>query len=347
MEEERYSEISNDEAVIKLVGKISLEFPNLFQQDLQKQIKLKEIIEEGLYEYDVVTRCKELITSDLDEKISYYINVRRLENLSEKTLYNYKLILNKFAECFHKPLSSITTNDIRMYLALYKNQGVEASTINGKIFCLSKFFGFCLNEGYIQVNPMSRIKITKVPKRLKRVLSEEELEMLRNACSSVRESALIEIGFSTGCRISEVSDANISDIDFQNRRMVVIGKGDKQREVYFNTKCKMLLQEYIRTRKSKDNEDALFVGIKEPYNRLKTRAIQVILDKIKAKAGLSEADYITFHGLRRACGSYLINHQAPLEDIRQILGHESPSTTILYSQLNKEHIRHTYNMSMQ
>jgi len=347
MEEERYNEISNDEAVIKLVGKISMEYPELFLKNLQQQIKLKEIIEEGLYEYDVVTRCKELITSDLDEKISYYLNVRRLEGISEATIYNYQLTLNKFSECFHKPLSSITTNDIRMWLAVYKSKNIEASTLNGKIFCLSKFFNFCLCEGYIQVNPMSRIKISKVPKRLKHVLSEEELEMLRNGCSTIRESALIEIGFSTGCRISEVSDANISDIDFENRRMMVIGKGDKQREVYFSTKCKMLLQEYIKTRKSKDNENALFVGIKEPYKRLKTRAIQVILDKIKANAGLSEADYITFHGLRRACGSYLINHQAPLEDIRQILGHESPSTTILYSQLNKEHIRHTYNMSMQ
>lgn len=345
MEEERYNEINNDEAVIKLVGKISLEFPE-FQQNLQEQIKLKEIIEQGLYQYDVITRCKDLITSDIDERISYYLSVRKLDGLSMKTLYNYSLILNKFAECFHKPINSITTNDIRLWLSLYKNKGVKPSTLNAQIFCLSKFFTFLLNEGIIQMNPMSRINVTKVPIRLKRVMSQEELEMLRNACKTVRESALIEIGFSTGCRISEVSDASISDIDFENRRMVVIGKGDKQREVYFSVKCRMLLQEYIKTRKCKENENSLFVGIKEPYNRLKPRAIQVILDKIKTRAELSDAKHITFHGLRRACGSYLINHQAPLEDIRQILGHSNPSTTLLYSQLNKEHVRHTYNISM-
>lgn len=134
----------NDEAIIRIIGKITIAFSEF--EDFQEQIKLKEVLDEAFYGYDVMTTCTSLITSDILEKVQIYIAVRKLEGLSKNTLYNYQLILTKFADYFHKPLSSITAMDIRMWLAIYKNQGVQASTINEKIFILSTFFSWLVNE---------------------------------------------------------------------------------------------------------------------------------------------------------------------------------------------------------
>ena len=341
---DKLSRNCNDELIIKIIGKLTLEF-YLFQ-DLERQRKLKEKLDEALYGYDIFTTCKSLITSDIEEKMQIYIARRRLEGLSERTLYNYQSIIIKFAEFFHKPISSITSMDIRMWLAIYKNNNIKESTINGKIFCLSKFFQFLIDEEYLSKNPMNKIKITKIPKRLKKVMSDEQMELLRNACLSIRDKLLIEFALSTGCRVSEISTANISNIDWNNRSISVIGKGNKERIVYFTTKTKMLLKQYIDGREEHEEHDALFLGVKFPYERIKTRSLQLIFDKIKDRAGLSDINFITIHGCRRKFATLEISHGVKLEHIQKMLGHESPETTLRYAQISNDNLKYIYDSSM-
>jgi integrase/recombinase XerD len=344
MKYEYQSKNCNDEVVIKLIGKLTLEFEEF--QDFQKQIKLKEVLEQGLYGYDIMSQSNALLASDIEEKMQIYIATRRLEGLSEKTLYNYQLILNKFAEYFHKPLSSITTMDIRMWLAIDKNNGSKESTINSKIFCLNKFFKFLIDEEYIFKNPMNKIKITKIPKRLKKVMNNEQMELLKDGCANIREKALIYFALTTGCRVGEIVSSNISSINWNEKSITVIGKGDKERKVYFTTKTKMLLEQYIKEREEFKEHDALFIGEKFPYKRISSRTIQLIFSKIKARVGLSNVEFITMHGCRRKFATMEISHGVKLEYIQKLLGHSSPETTLRYAQISDDNLKHIYETSM-
>ncbi|MFT8349491.1 tyrosine-type recombinase/integrase [Clostridium saccharoperbutylacetonicum] len=345
MVEEAYKQPRNDEAIIKLVGRLTLKFPQFFE-DLETQRQLKSTLDEALYNYEIHSKCTDLIVSDIEEKMQIYIACRRLEGLSEKTLSNYQGILIKFAQFFHKPLSSITSMDIRMWLGVYKNQGIKESTINSKIFCLSKFFKFLLDEEYISKNPMATIKITKIPKRLKKVMNDEQMELLRNGCESTRDKLLIEFALTTGCRVGEIATASISNINWSDKSITVIGKGDKERLVYFTTKTKMLIEQYLKEREEHEEHDALFVGTKFPFKRIKTRAMQLIMNKVKDRAGLGDVEFITMHGCRRKFATMEISHGVKLEYIQKLMGHESCETTLRYAQISDNNLKHIYEASM-
>lgn len=251
----------NEEFIVKAIGKLTLEFGF----DWQDQRKINEILHLALYGYDVMTTETSLIGSDIEEKIMLYLQVKKLEHYSKATLQNYFYTLRKFESFIKKPIATVTKNDIRFFLAnCYPN--CKASIINSKIFCLKGFFQWLTDEEIIPKNPARLIKDTKIPKRLRKSLTVEELEKLRISCNTDRERAILEFIFATGCRVSEVVNVNISDIDFNSNRLKVIGKGDKQRIVYINNKTKVYLLKYLNTRK--DNNPALFISEKFPYDRM-------------------------------------------------------------------------------
>jgi integrase/recombinase XerD len=330
-----YKTNSNDEVIIKILGKLSLEVPML--SDLQEQLKVKKVLEEVLYNYDVMTKETSLVAGDIIEKARIYIATKRLEGLSEHTLYNYELILSNLATFLVKPVSGITTMDLRMYLSMY-SQGKKDTTINSQISALKSFFSWLQDEEYIVKNPMKKIKLTKVPKRLRNALSEEEVELLRQACETPREHALLEFLVSSGTRLSEVVGINKKDIDWNDMSLLVIGKGDKQRKVFFNTKAKILLQKYLDTRT--DSNPALFVTSKRPYGRLGGRSIERAIDKISIRARIDKSIYP--HLFRHTMATTSLNKGMPLEVLQALLGHEEPGTTQRYASLNGDIVKHEY-----
>lgn len=333
-----------DEAIIRMIGKITLQFDEF--QNLEKQRQLKVTLEESLYGYDITAQSKELICSDLDEKINTYLLVRKIEGIADKTIYNYKLILNKFADCFStKTISMITSMDIRYFLAIYKKENdVKNSTLNSFIFCLKKFFAYLIDNDVIIKNPMNQIKEIKVEKRLKKIMSDEQLEILKINCKNIKEKLLVEFAVSTGCRISEIANANIDNINWNEKSISIIGKGNKERIVYFNTKTKLLLEKYLKDRKELDEHKALFLSDKFPYQRIKSRALQLILSNIKTKADLQDYEYITMHGFRRKFATNNISHGMKLEYIQKILGHSNPETTLIYARISDKNIKSAYDM---
>ena len=336
MYEDAFKSNCNDEAVIKIVGKLCIEFKEL-EEDLQKQIKVRNVIEEALYNYDVMTKENSLVASDIEDKIRMFLAVKKLDGLSPLTLYNYNLNLLKLAEILRKPINSITTNDLRMYLA-YTCKDKKPSTVNTQISMLKSFFTWLLNEEYIVKNPMAKIKQTKVSKKLRGFLNQEELEILRENCLSLREKALFEFLFSTGCRLDELYKTNIDDINWNERSLHVIGKGTKERIVYFTVKCKIYLQNYLSSRK--DNNPALFVTSKKPHGRLGKRSIQREINKIAHRSGLNKSVFP--HLLRHSMATAAINNGISITTVQRLLGHESPETTLIYADLNQDTIKQEY-----
>lgn len=323
--------LANDEIIIRIVGKLTLEFTDI------DQLKVREIIEEVLYKYDVVPQEVGLVVSDVEDKLQIYLAVKKLDGLSIRTLKNYNYNLIKFSDMLRKPLATVTTMDIRMFLA-NRCKNMKPSSTNEQMFVLKSFFSWLFIEEYIPKNPTLKLKPTKEPSRLRHALSVDEIEILRQKCENIREKALLEFTYSSGCRLAEIVGIDKEDINWTNKTLKVIGKGNKERVVCFNTKAKYLLQEYLLSRN--DNNPALFVCNKGEHTRLGKRSIQREITIIAERANLGKAIYP--HLLRHSIATHLLAAGMALHNVQALLGHSDPKTTEIYAETSIESVVYEY-----
>lgn len=302
--------------------------------------KMRAVLDESFNGYSVEKESYDLVVSDLKEKIKYFLASKKIDGVKMNTLYNYNLKLQHFADRVVKPCSMITTHDIRYYLALISQEKVlKESTMATNFSVLKSFFAWLSNEEIIDKDPMRKLKTPSLNKRnLRKALSGEELEKVRNACNTLREKALVEFLSSSGCRVSELQQLNILDLDLNERSVEVLGKGDKKRVVYFSPRAKLFIQEYINSRK--DKNPALFVSYRAPYMRLGARAIQLEIKRLGEEAKLNRK--VHPHLLRHTFATLALNSGMDITVIQSILGHESVATTQIYTSLNKDHIKSEY-----
>lgn len=298
-----------------------------------------EAINGILKDYTILREAEEE-KSDLKKRIWYYLGAKRIDGLSPRTLNNYKYTLEGFAERVNKGVSKITTDDIRGYITyLSETRNLKETSLQTHINTLRAFFGWLYVEEKIKKNPMLKIHSLKIDKKSARqALSAEELERLRDACTGYREKALVEFLVSSGCRLSEVAQLRVEDLNLNDRTVVVTGKGDKDRLVYFSVRARLMLQEYVRERKG---GTGLFVSSKTPYLPLKQRAIQRIVHAISERAGL--AGRVHPHLLRHTFATLALNSGMDVTVIQRLLGHEDIATTQIYAAMNEDVIKHQYN----
>lgn len=277
------------------------------------------------------------MASDIEERMMIFLASKKLEGRSGITLYNYMLILRKFAAYVIKPTSTINVMDIRMFLAA-TTKDLKPSSINTVMSCLKSFFGWLENEEYISKNPTKKLQPYKLPKRMRKSLTVEELEKLRYACVTPRERSIIEFLFATGCRVSEVVNANLEDLNLADMSLRVIGKGDKEREVYITPKAKFYLEKYISSREG--DSSALFTSIRRPYGRIGVRAIEREVAKVANRACFDKAVFP--HLIRHTTATLAVQAGAKLTTVQYILGHEDPATTQIYAEISKDEIKHEY-----
>jgi integrase/recombinase XerD len=301
--------------------------------------ELRNILSEVLQDYTVSHACMALaLTNNLSGMIRLYLASKKLDGLSLKTLKNYLLILDKFSNSIHVDAESITAMNVRMFLALYQKAGIKNSTMATIIWTLKSFFSWLRKEEYISKDPMLKIATTKFEKRIRKALTQEELEMLRLACKTPRDKALVEFFYSTGCRLSEVTALNKSDINWNTDSCMVFGKGSKERQVFLNAKARVHLWRYLDYRK--DDTEALFVSDRLPHERLKNRSVEEVFMKLGKRAGMGKR--VHPHLLRHTTATSLLNNGASLAAVQKILGHEDCATTQIYAQLNNEEIQTTH-----
>lgn len=299
----------------------------------------EEEIKSVLKDYTIL-RENEEEKSDLKKRITYYLGAKRIDGLSPRTLANYKYTLELFAQRMSKSVSKITTDDIRGYITyLSEVRNLSETSLQTHISILRAFFGWLHTEEKIKKNPMLKIRSLKLDKKnARQALSVEELERLRDACKGYREKALVEFLVSSGCRLSEVAQLSVADVNFVERSVTVTGKGDKDRMVYFSVRARLMLQEYIKGRKG---GEGLFVSSKTPYLPLKQRAIQRIIHNISERAGLEAR--VHPHLLRHTFATHALNSGMDVTVIQRLLGHENIATTQIYAAMNEDVIKHQYN----
>lgn len=298
-----------------------------------------EIINGVLKDYSIQREVEEE-KSDLRKRIWYYLGAKRIDGLSPRTLDNYRYTLDLFAQQVNKSVARITTDDIRGYITyLGDKRGLKETSLQTHISTLRAFFGWLHAEEKIKKNPMLKIRSLKLDKKnARQALSVEELERLRDACKGYREKALVEFLVSTGCRLSEVAQLCVTDLNFTERTVIVTGKGDKDRTVYFSVRARLMLQEYIKQRKG---GIGLFVSSKTPYLPLKQRAIQRIVHTVSERAGLEAR--VHPHLLRHTFATHALNSGMDVTVIQRLLGHEDIATTQIYAAMNEDVVKHQYN----
>ena len=270
-----------------------------------------------------------------DELISSFISAKRVEGCSEKTLGYYGSTLRNVFLSVRIPIRQVTTNDIRMYLAEYRGRGtVGKVTIDNIRRILSSFYSWLEDEDYILKSPVRRIKKVKVSKIVKEVYSDEALEVIRDSCETLRDLAMVDLLSSTGMRVGELVNLDRADIDFQNRECVVLGKGDKERLVYFDARTKVHLHNYLESRK--DDNPALFVTLNKPSNRLKISGVEKRLRELGRRLNM---DKVHPHKFRRTLATRAIDKGMPIEQVQKLLGHQKIDTTLEYAMVNQNNVK--------
>lgn len=276
------------------------------------------------------------------EYLKLFLDAKRIEGCSERTLQYYKVTVEQMLKRISTPIRKMTTDEIRTYLVEYQQRGgCSKVTIDNIRRNISSFFSWLEEEDYILKSPMRRIHKIKTKTVVKEVISDENMEKMRDACDEMRDLAIIDLLYSTGIRVGELVRLNIEDVNMEQRECVVFVKGDKERRVYFDAKAKIHLMEYLASRT--DNNPALFVSLDGRHKRLEISGVEIRLRQLGRKLSL---DRIHPHKFRRTMATRAIDKGMPIEQVQKILGHSQIDTTMQYAIVNQNNVKNSHQRYM-
>lgn len=270
-----------------------------------------------------------------DRLLEIFLSAKQVEGCSIKTIKYYDSTIKQLLKKMPKKIVDYTTEDIRAYLAVFQRKNKSSKvTIDNIRRIFSSFFSWLEEEDYILKSPVRRIHKVKTGTQIKEVLTDENLEQLRDNCTKIRDLAMIDLLASTGIRVGELVKLNREDINFNERECIVFGKGNKERIVYFNARAKIHLQQYLSTRK--DRNKALFVSLAKPHNRLQISGVEVRLRKIGRSSKIIR---VHPHKFRRTLATMAIDKGMPVEQVQKLLGHVKIDTTMHYAMVNQTNVK--------
>ena len=319
----------------KVIKEIEQKMASILNNE-QKE-KLKEVLLYTFYNIEV-TSIKDELVEDTTDYTKMFIAAKRIEGCSERTLNYYETTIKTMIDKLSKKVNSIETEDLRNYLSEYQaKNNCSKVTIDNVRRILSSFFAWLEDEDYIMKSPVRRIHKVKATQTVKETYTDEELEEMRDACVEIRDLAMVDFLASTGVRVGELVNLDRVDIDMQERSCVVLGKGGKEREVYFDARTKIHLQNYLNTRK--DNNSALFVSLLRPYDRLKISGVEIRLRELGKRINIKK---IHPHKFRRTMATKAIDKGMPIEQVQVLLGHRKIDTTLQYAMVNQNNVRNSH-----
>lgn len=321
-----------------LINQIQTEMSGVLN-NAQRQ-KLCDVLEHCFFNVDVVALGSEnLIQKKSNQSLKEeFLSAKQVEGCSERSVNYYSSTLDNLIKNLEKPFNQIETEDLRVYLSEYqKKNNASKQTVDNIRRILSSFFTWLEDEDYILKSPVRRIHKIKTIKQVKETYSDEALERLRDNCKTIRDLALIDMLASTGMRVGELVKLNRVDVDFVNRECVVLGKGSKERVVYFDARTKLHLQNYLNSRT--DDNEALFVSLLEPHNRLEIAGVEIMLRKLGRSL---EINKVHPHKFRRTLATRAIDKGMPIEQVQKLLGHQKFDTTMEYAIVDQQNVKNSH-----
>lgn len=288
----------------------------------------------GKFSVDLDVQCSGS-DSETEDLLQAFLSAKQVEGRSPKTIARYEYILKRALKQIGVPIREISVYHLRKFLADEKARGIADSTLDGIREVLSSLFGWIHKEGLIRMDPTANLGTIKVQKKVRKPYSQTDIERLKENCKTSRDKAIVCILLSTGCRISEVCGLDRDDLDFLNKEVTVLGKGNKERTVFLDDICIMCLTRYLSERK--DDNPALFIGKRR--ERLEPGGVREMLRVLAQKAGVEN---VHPHRFRRTLATNLIDHGMELQNVSQILGHEKLDTTMRYIYTSKGELKNQY-----
>lgn len=306
-----------------------------------------QIIEDSLLSYDLQLKPTSIVRYDDtdDFLLKKFFVGKAAQGLSDKTLTTYRTVLSLFFRNVNKHIKDVSTDDVRVFLTYARIRGKSANWANLVRRTLNSFYSYLIDEGDAVCNPARKIKKINGAKKVENALDDEQMELLRAKAKRLRDRAIIEFLFSTGCRVSEMTQLNRDDIDFENGVVVVLGKGGKYRRVFLSARCKIVLQQYLKERK--DDNEALFVSSADDQRiiaimknrgiqRLGNSGVESMVRNLGKKAGI---EGVHPHLFRKSVATAALKRGMGITDVQRILGHSSINTTMIYAQVNDDDVR--------
>lgn len=316
-----------EEKVVKIINEMA-EYLNVSQMKKLQEVLLRTFSEKEATKKDISNQ----------EYLKLFLDAKKIEGCSDRTIHYYRTTVEKMFLSVETSVRKMTTEEIRHYLVEYQQMnGCSKVTVDNVRRNISSFFSWLEEEDYILKSPMKRIHKIKTKQQVKETISDEAIEQLRDCCKCYRDLAIVDLLYSTGIRVGELVNLNISDIDFEARECVVFGKGDKERKVYFDAKAKIHLQEYLNSRC--DDNPALFVTLDSPYDRLKISGVEIRIRKLGRKLNMER---IHPHKFRRTMATRAIDKGMPIEQVQRLLGHSQIDTTMQYAIVNQNNVKNSH-----
>ncbi len=298
--------------------------------------RLREVLEYSLFHVTVTQ--DEAPPEDAISPLEAFISAKKVEGCSEKTLAYYQKTVQDMLDSIGKPAPQIMTDDLRKYLSDYQEKRKAGKvTIDNIRRILSSFFSWLEDEDYILKSPVRRIHKVKTAKVVKDTYTDEALEKMRDGCGYLRDLVIIDMLASTGMRVGELVLLNREDINFEERECVVLGKGNKERVVYFDARTKIHLQNYLDSRR--DANAALFVGLRAPYSRLSIGGVESMLRDLGQMLSIPN---VHPHKFRRTLATTAIDKGMPIEQLQQLLGHQKIDTTLHYAMVKQQNVKQSH-----
>lgn len=302
--------------------------------------KIGAVLDKTAIDYDIKKKetALAIYNNELPELVKTYLVCKKIEGLTESTLYNYARQLQMFFSALQKPPERVTTNDIRVYLYKYQAaRSVSNRTLDKYREFISSFFRWATDEGYLQSNPANVIKPIKYEIKPRQALTQMELEYMRLACKTAKERAIVEVLYSTGCRVSELATLKRTDIDWNTGSVHLFGKGNKHRTSFLNAKATVALHTYLDGRE--DNGEYLIVSDRKPHRPMHKEGIEKIVRNISGRASDHVSKHVTPHVFRHTTATTALQNGMQIESISKLLGHERVDTTMIYAKTSLEGVQ--------
>lgn len=306
--------------------------------DANKLAKINARIESIICNYDCKPITTEIVTvnSEVKNLLNHYLVSKKISGLSENSLKLYNLYISDFISKTNKNISDMNNLDIKLYLFNYQNiHKISNRTLESRRIIICSFFNWLFNNEYISKNIAGNIEPIKYEKKHRKSMSEMDLEKIRKYVTDVRDTAIIEMLYSTGCRITELVTLNRDDIDFQSKEVKLFGKGAKHRVSFLNARAEISIKNYLSTRT--DNNPALFVSSRKPHERLSKFGIEKFIREMNKDITLTT--YVTPHIFRHTTATMALNRGMNVVDVSKILGHSKLETTMEYITSNFDKIK--------
>ena len=323
----------NNQLVTQLMTSISH-----IVNDANKLAKINARIESIICNYECKPITTEIVTvnSEVKNLLNHYLVSKKISGLSENSLKLYDLYISDFISNMNKDISDVNNLDIKLYLFNYQNiHKISNRTLESRRIIICSFFNWLFNNEYISKNIAGNIEPIKYEKKHRKSMSEMDLEKIRKYVTDVRDTAIIEMLYSTGCRVTELVTLNREDVDFQSKEVKLFGKGAKHRVSFLNARAEISLKNYIATRT--DNNPALFVSSRKPHERLSKFGIEKFIREMNNNITLTT--YVTPHIFRHTTATMALNRGMNVVDVSKILGHSKLETTLEYITSNYDKIK--------